>query len=84
MYLADEEIAVGRRHLGVCDMNHVVVYIEVELRATLERSLKTGCALRPHDVLHLVLEAHQVHSQLLDVLIHVVVTLLSVHERRQL
>lgn len=84
MDLADEEVTVGRRHLGVRDVDHVVVDIEVELRAALECALEPRRALRPHNVLHLVLEAHEVHSQLLDVLVHLVVTLLTIHERGQL
>jgi len=56
------------RDLGVRDVDHVVVDVEVELRARLEVSLEAGRTFTPDEILHLVLEAEQVDDQLLRLL----------------
>lgn len=62
--LADEEVAVSVGNLRVCDVNHVVVDIEIQLGARLELALQAAAAFGPHDVIHLMLEAEKLSRQL--------------------
>lgn len=56
---ADEEVTVAMGDLCVGDVNHVVVNVEIQLASWLELSFQPAAAFRPHNVVHLVLEAEQ-------------------------
>lgn len=79
--LANEEITVPMRHHRVGNVDHIVVDVKVQLAARLEFALQPRRALRPHDVLHFVLEAQQLDEQIGQL---AVVLLLVVHERGEL
>ena len=65
MDLSDEEVSVSPGDLGVSDVDHVLVDVEVNLGARLELPLEPRGALGPHHVLHLVLECEKVVPKLL-------------------
>ena len=44
--LPDEEVSVSGSNLGVGDVDHVLVNVEVNFRSRLELSLKTRCSLK--------------------------------------
>lgn len=77
---ANEKVTVTMRHLRVGNVNHLVVNVKVQLGARLELAVQQAGALRPHDVLHFVLEAEQLDEQIGDL----TVVLLLVHEGGQL
>jgi hypothetical protein len=66
--LPDEKLAVAMRHLGVSNVDHVMVDVEIKFGSRLELALKSRGALAPDKVLHLVLEAEQVDDELLGLL----------------
>ena len=43
--LSDEEVAVAGSHLGVRNVDHILVNVEINFRARLELSLQAGGAL---------------------------------------
>ena len=51
--LSDEEVTVSWGNLGVRNMDHVLVNVEINFGAGFEFSLQPGCSLRPDNVLHL-------------------------------
>ena len=46
MNFSDEEVPVSWGHLGVSNVDHVLVNVEVNFRSRLELSLKTRCSLK--------------------------------------
>ena len=53
-------------NLGVCNVDHIAIDVEVDFTTRLELALETGGSFRPHDVLHLVFEGEQVVTELLN------------------
>ena len=51
--LSDEKVSVSRSNLRVSDVDHVLVNVEVHLRAGFEFSLESRGSLSPDHILHL-------------------------------
>ena len=61
--LPDEEVPVSGGNLGVRDVDHVLVNVEINLGAGFEFSLEPGGSLGPDDVLHLKVRQITVSSE---------------------
>ena len=51
--LPDEEVSVSGSNLGVGDVDHVLVNVEVDLGPRFELSLQSRGSFSPDDILHL-------------------------------
>ena len=79
MDLTNEEVAVTSVNLCVGNVDHVLVDVKINLRFGLKFPLKCGCAFRPDNVHHLVLEAEQMAFQFVDCGAHVARAFLQRH-----
>ena len=66
--LSDEEVSVSGGNLGVRNMDHVLVNVEINLGARFEFSLQPGGSLGPDNVLHLKVNDIKVSPELSQLL----------------